>query len=588
MAIFADMVCEALRCSHGELMQSLPKFPQTGGNIMEHSRGIHESLRSSLQYLNATDRAHQFRRVQFGFYLVDQTNIAVMAGRRVRDAMGSEHTILMTTDGGTSGSPDDVKTLTMVGGPSNGTHWIVLRIDNSGTNNNALNPNRAQAEDNGIGGYPIDNAPDDESELIVLGWVEVAANIITDYHSYDIGEDYRDFFLIPDGNSPSATAPVLSTVQYNPTVGDHFGELEITNAHSTVSGTGIPMDEYRIPYLYKISGAPDAGEVKWYAIDADFGGAPHSGANGQKSLEFRLDGSTWLEQIYNFDDAATDTGVPEDNTWMIVMRDPTGPIVNYLDRANFADYIEGALVIDGSQIVVDTLHHHDLLGLDPDDDHGQYLLLSGDETRNSMGLGSVIGDHLNTKSIDADTRVLYDGSENLVASWQVLTLYDTSFKKAAAWGSRVLYDTLGTTADIVVNWNTQALQKTWTVKSAAGVDAYSATFADNGNNIAGTFFGATTPIFFKAGLETEAATAGDGVRGAEICNGTYSFEAIAGDINIPTAKGYYVNGIEIVTDQQPAIADIADNTGIAEDGVCRAKVDAILDMLRAGHHLIDT
>lgn len=61
---------------------------------------------------------------------------------------------------------------------------------------------------------------------------------------------------------------------------------------------------------------------------------------------------------------------------------------------------------------------------------------------------------------------------------------------------------------------------------------------------------------------------------------------VTGSFTTVDSGNYTVSGTQVVGAQQSALADVAE-TGTAEDGTCRAKVNDILAALRA-HGLIDT
>jgi hypothetical protein len=56
-----------------------------------------------------------------------------------------------------------------------------------------------------------------------------------------------------------------------------------------------------------------------------------------------------------------------------------------------------------------------------DDDHSQYLLLSGDQSRNAMS--GTIGDELARLSLSPYLRYLYDGNQTIAAKWHERELH---------------------------------------------------------------------------------------------------------------------------------------------------------------------
>ncbi len=420
-------------------------------------------------------------------------------------------------------------------------------------------------------------AEDPGITFYVIGEVTVAGGVISSFIQYYYS-NITDVGFVPDAETASATTPVRKTMEWNSTAGIHQRELQWYNIVT------VPVSSYRIPAAVTVASGNLA--LEYMIPDADFG--------AQDSIEIRGTTPDILLQLFDFHDPVSEVPVTGD---FVIMRDATGPKVFYIDQDDFADWIESYLIIDGSQIVVDSIHHHDLLGLDPDDDHGQYLLLSGIPSRNAMS--GEIGDNSGNEVFDPNTGDLsWNNTLYIDMSAQELSVGATSHLD---WANNVLEGG----APWSVSDTTAAGLGAGALQVDGGIYAANGMYIEKGTDAQAAFFtDGTREAIIATGAGQHGMDITDGTRQAQfvtpvysaqffngalelyLAGGGYAVDAVGGDINIATGAAYSVNTIQVVTDQQAAIANMT-VTGAARDGEARQGINNILTALRT-HGLIDT
>lgn len=181
------------------------------------------------------------------------------------------------------------------------------------------------------------------------------------------------------------------------------------------------------------------------------------------------------DQLYGFEGATTSALECED---LIVFKDTSTETIKYVGSANFETYINSCISIDsagssntssyantsgyasaantcsyantaGTVISIPPHAHSDHSGLDADD-HLQYLLLSGDATRNAMS--GIIGDAGGTQCISPPARELYDSASQEVLDWENQYLLDGGGNTRVDWSGMQMFRWDGSATRCTLGW----------------------------------------------------------------------------------------------------------------------------------------
>lgn len=151
--------------------------------------------------------------------------------------------------------------------------------------------------------------------------------------------------ITPDANSPVPGSSIwLRTINYRPVADDHQGELQLYRAQV------VPIGEYGIPFLRSNS---SEGFLDWLVPDSDSLGDN----NGDYRSLLRRGGvssSRPALEIFQFQAAPNPGAMDTSTDFRVIMREPNnvpGANVIYPGRETFADWIEGALSVSGSQLI---------------------------------------------------------------------------------------------------------------------------------------------------------------------------------------------------------------------------------------------
>ena len=289
----------------------------------------------------AQDAFNRFR-IEASVDSTSENAIQVRLGKWTRNATDMS----LQTDNDLSQFNDSTDWVTIDGLAASSTYYAYIYIVNeTATKEPGIVPQKVYADV--IATYLPGELATTTNEYFVLGTFDTNADgVPQDIVQWWLG-DIDDIAFLPDNETYyDATDPVIKTTGFNPSDNRHENELEIWNAHSEVDGTGIPVSQFRIPFLEK--DANGTGELFWIGCDGDIGGR-ESGT--QKGIQLRNDGTREILQDWHMDDISGDASwEPDTSNDTVFMRDATGPEKRYATRDKFADWIEGALTIDYSQI----------------------------------------------------------------------------------------------------------------------------------------------------------------------------------------------------------------------------------------------
>jgi hypothetical protein len=215
--------------------------------------------------------------------------------------------------------------------------------------------------------------------------------------------------------------------------------------------------------------------------------------------------------------------------------------------------------------------------------------------------GAVVGRTAAIKAIDlTNMRLHYAGNEADTTQWTID--YNLTQMKSPVVG---FWDILNGTY-LKVSDTTVAAAGDGSIENAGGYYGANGAFILQGGSAQAGYFSDLTRITKLADtisavdarsgsylvnlVNTVTGVAGlfsDGTNACNIADNIYALNATAGNIHIQTGASYMVNAIQVLTDQQAAIADVATPPGSARDTTCRTKVNDILAMLRI-HGIIAT
>ena len=218
----------------------------------------------------------------------------------------------------------------------------------------------------------------------------------------------------------------------------------------------------------------------------------------------------------------------------------------------------------------DNTSHHILLGRNDGGDDADHLwawcnAYSADYVSdNTRNYGFSIGNPSGMKVIDLESHELLVNGSFPSVDWVNMYLYKASGEYTLGWNDEVLYSAAGIAS---INW---ALRRLYDSTGAIIVVDWNA----------GKLWDTQTTSECMLDWLTTADLVEIGKPGAGLGKNL----TVWGDIAIPTGKALKVNGKQVVSDQQADPEDVAE-TGTNEDGICRAKVNEILHILRM-HGLI--
>lgn len=441
---------------------------------------------------------------------------------------------------------------------TNGTYYLYIQLHATTGKDAALVPDRL--ENTGTAAHDILVAgampSDADNIVIVLGKVVVSGNVITDYEQWVFSDLPDDWVRWPDGKSDGHQA--FRTLQQN---GTYNQLLELYG----VEGASTQM----VPYI--VSGTPS--DLTWgYIVTPESLATPTS--------------YNAITEV-NFD---TSLGDPEGDG---VMKFTVQTWTVQDGRLAFGSTSEISMTIDGvagasmeawlGDWIENEADHDTLLNVSTSTAHTNYMANSGVSAQDSydgqnfcasIGNSSKNGDHV-IKFDDGEVDggwTFTNGSITMTAGDITVTSGVVKVDKLESAGGELGLD----------------LNLKYLYAAETGSD-YSIAFGDRtlkAKSGSGGEWDVSSDNYFAV-LNTDDSTSSS-TGALRVSGGCYLAKDLftGGNVKIPTGKGYYVNGVQVVTDRQAHIANISE-TGAAEDSVARAAINDILELLEA-HGLMAT
>jgi hypothetical protein len=418
----------------------------------------------------------------------------------------------------------------------------------------------------------------------------------------------------PDSESKSTgTSGFTRTLQHHPGTNAnklHKGEVTLWG----IQNVQKPSANYGrvIPFL-NTSQSTKNWAMRYCTPDSELtlsGSNPYGYNTGNFrgiQIEVTTGGSPAVIQDYQFSATPIPRAVAfTDHVFMRLVSSSSITRKSYVNRSAFAGWIQGALSVSGNQIVnTSTGLFHRTLAFSPDSDgiagqnydHAFAHPIIGDTYNSVAPAGRGVGG-VWFQSIGRGSSVGSGTPDAMAIDLLNMRLHSTTAIHTLAWSGRYLrggpWEVRNATVAspvggaLTTSGGIKADAGIWLTKGGAGA-ALAATDGTTTVSLsdllaAGTFV--WNPYRLACGTSGAAASATDGARFARLCNGTYAVDT-NGDVNIAAGDSYMVNTIQVLTDQQAAIADVATPPGSARDTTCRLKVNEVLAMLRA-HGIIAT
>uniref|UniRef100_A0A6M3KY97 Uncharacterized protein n=1 Tax=viral metagenome TaxID=1070528 RepID=A0A6M3KY97_9ZZZZ len=440
-------------------------------------------------------------------------------------------------------------------------------------------------------------AMEDDSDIVVIGKINTYSGVIEQYFRDDIYDD----FLRPDTYSTLLTQETIDYNWYSKDLQLH----EVSNCYPySYSMCFYDADEQDV-------NGNTTGELRWSIVDSHWWG------KDQRSIEINTvidsEGTWYRLQLWNFNDA-TSSALESDS--LITFRDADGPELKYADAddlvnwinaysSGFCDLVMNCFDGDICQYINDncdlSANHYDLLDIAAGGyvkhDHGNYWQnrISDDGRYGShscdyqVNNGSSIGDSDGLKVIDQDNEQLmsslilgrvrldwhncycYNQDAVKTMDWHAGQCYDLAGNYSHFWISRYLFNSNG---QLTEDYNLCHLHNCGSLAIDVTLDWKEKALRDATVDI---LTWSTTAVTISRKTDVT-----DGTRTLSICDGTFSANA---SHHINSSNGFSVATTQVVGAQQLAEADIGDTSGPDNDGICRAKLNALLAKLRT-HGLI--
>lgn len=351
-----------------------------------------------------------------------------------------------------------------------GANFLYARLNPATVENRQLRPATIS-----LGAFQtaIPNTPDEKFDTYrLIATVQLnSSKEVIQIEQYQVG-DIDDSVAMPDSESCNKSTihgyrqtlairddPMYDTYQLGTT------ELHNVRQHPR-DGTAKSL-----PYIVLDENA--SGEMKWAWVDSTKKTSPPC-----KSLEL-ISASAGEEYLalYGFVHASPSPSIPATQDEVLMWKyDAATPELEYVTKANFADWIEGELQIDWSQVDVDSwdwddfpdLEHYKLSVLEGNDDHTQYILRipqhsnggrENDPTavRNACPSIMQLGDANGIVTIYPHGRTLHSTDTAIIDGNRV----------SVDWESRILHHSNGIES---VHWENQTLRGSGTGESWLRLD----------------------------------------------------------------------------------------------------------------------